>query len=106
MNKAIIKLPAEATPGEVVTVKVLIRHPMETGHRRDRKGEQIPRNIINSFTAHYDGVDVFRIDLFPGVAANPFLEFRMLATSTGDVVFTWTADDGRTHTEKATIRVA
>ena len=78
---------------------------MESGHRRDRRGKRIPRNIIHSFTAHYAGNEVIRIDLFPGIAANPYLEFRMLVRESGDILFTWADDEGNTFNQKATIRV-
>lgn len=105
MNNAIIKVPEHAKAGELVTVKVLIRHQMETGHRRDRKGEVIPRNIIHNFRVQYDGAEVLRIDMFPGIAANPYFEFRMKARRSGDVVFLWADDDGNTHSQAATITV-
>ena len=105
MQKALIRVPREAQAGEVITVKVLIRHPMESGHRRDRRGERIPRSIIHSFTAHYGGNEVMRIDLLPGIAANPYLEFRMMARKSGDILFTWTDDEGNTHTQKESIQV-
>lgn len=105
MTKALVRVPEEAKAGEVITVKVLIRHPMESGHRRDRVGERIPRNIIHRFAAHYDGDEVLRIDMFPGIAANPYLEFRMVARASGDIVFTWADDDGNTHTKKTAVKV-
>ena len=105
MTKAIIRVPKQAKAGEIVTVKVLIRHPMESGHRRDRRGELIPRNIIHSFVAEYDGVEVLRIDMLPGIAANPYVEFRLVARNSGDIVFTWDDDEGNTHTQVASIEV-
>jgi sulfur-oxidizing protein SoxZ len=46
---------------------------METGFRHDNFGRPIPRDIITRFTCTYAGEEVFRMDLFTGVAANPFL---------------------------------
>ena len=105
LGRAIVRVPARAEPGEVITVKVLIRHPMESGHRRDRVGAPIPRNIIHSFSAHYDGEEVFRMELFPGIAANPFLEFRTVATVTGELVCRWRDDAGEEGSQSATITV-
>jgi sulfur-oxidizing protein SoxZ len=100
-----IVVPREVKKGEVVEIKTLITHPMETGHRRDGMGRPIPRDIINRFVATYDGEEVFRADLFPGVAANPYIAFTTVATESGEIAFTWTDDQGATHTEKAKITV-
>ena len=78
---------------------------METGHRRDGAGNQVPRNIINRFTATYDGEEIFSAELFPGVAANPFIAFSTIATVSGDIIFAWTDDPGATHTETVKIKV-
>ncbi len=105
MKPAFIKVPERVKRGEVFPVKVLIRHPMETGHRRDRVGAPIPRDIIHSFRADYDGDVVFRMELFPGIAANPYLEFRTVATRTGTLTCRWEDDAGGRHSQSVTITV-
>jgi sulfur-oxidizing protein SoxZ len=50
-------------------------------------------------------VEVFRADLFPAISANPFISFFTVAAESGVVAFNWTADNGETHTETATIAV-
>jgi sulfur-oxidizing protein SoxZ len=100
-----IVLPAEAKKGAVVEIKTLIRHEMETGHRRDNFGKPIPRDIINAFVVTYAGEEVFRAELFPGIAANPYFAFTTVATETGEIVFTWTDDRGRQTIEKRTLKV-
>ena len=85
-----IVIPETAKRGEIVTIKTLIQHPMETGFRRGDTGQAIPRDIIESFVVTYGGVEVFRARLYPGVAANPFFQFTTVATATGSLVFTWT----------------
>ena len=105
MARAFIKAPASARAGEVITIKVLIRHRMESGHRRDRVGAPIPRNIIHSFSAHYGGEDVFRMELFPGIAANPYLEFKTVATVSGDLVCRWADDAGERYEQSVAITV-
>lgn len=94
MSQVLVNAPAHARAGEIITIKVLIRHRMESGHRRDRVGAPIPRNIIHSFSAHHAGEEVLRMDLFPGIAANPFLEFKMLARSSGELLLRWADDEG------------
>jgi sulfur-oxidizing protein SoxZ len=77
-----IVAPAKARKGEVIEIKTLINHVMETGFRRDNVGRAIPRDIITRFTCTYAGEEVFRMDLFTGVAANPFVAFTTIATET------------------------
>lgn len=106
MTKPLISVPAQAKRGDVLEVKALVLHPMETGYRRGVTGEAIPRDIINSFTCAYNGEEVFRAELFPAIAANPFLSFFTVATESGTLAFTWTDDRGETQTETARITVA
>ena len=105
MAKALIRVPAEAKKGEVIEVKTLFSHPMEPGQRRDNMGRLIPRDIINRFVCTYNGEEVFRADLFPAIAANPFLTFFTVAMESGELVFQWTDDHGATQTETAKITV-
>jgi sulfur-oxidizing protein SoxZ len=105
MPQVLIRVPAEAKKGEVFEIKTLISHPMEPGLRRDSMGRVIPRDIINQFVCAYNGVEVFRADLFPAIAANPFLAFFTTATESGELVFRWTDDHGAAQTETAKITV-
>jgi sulfur-oxidizing protein SoxZ len=103
MAKALIRMPAEAKKGEVIEIKILISHPMETGYRRDAMGQPIPRHIVNRFVCRYNGEVVFQAELFPAIAANPFLSFFTVATDSGEVLLQWTDDQG--HTESETVRL-
>jgi sulfur-oxidizing protein SoxZ len=100
-----IQVPAEARRGEVIEIRVLIRHPMETGYRVDPTGRTIARNTIRTLTCTYDGVEIFRGDLSPGIAANPYLQFTTVAEASGTLEFDWVDDAGERGTERATIRV-
>lgn len=106
MPKALIHVPAEVKPGEAFEVKTLISHPMEPGVRRDNMGRLLPRDIINRFVCTYNGEEVFRAELFPAIAANPFISFFTVATESGELVFEWTDDHGATQTQTAKITVA
>jgi sulfur-oxidizing protein SoxZ len=99
MARVLINLPARAKRGELIEIKTLIAHPMETGYRLGPTGGAIPRDIINRFTCTYNGEEVFRAELFPAIAANPFIAFSTLATESGELVFRWTDDEGQTQTE-------
>lgn len=105
MAKALIHVPREARKGEIIEIRTLIAHPMEPGQRRDAMGQLIPRDIINRFTCTYGGVEVFRAEFFPAVAANPFLTFFTVATESGELVFQWTDDHGVTQIERASLTV-
>jgi len=105
MAKALIRIPPEVKKGEVFEIKTLISHPMEPGVRRDTMGRLIPRDIINRFVCTYNGEEVFRADLFPAIAANPFLTFFTVATASGELVFRWTDDGAITQTETVKISV-
>lgn len=105
MTRALVNVPARARRGEIIVIKTLISHPMETGFRRDASGATIPRDIVTSFVATYDGEEIFRAEIHPAIAANPFFVFHTVATGSGTIVFTWTGDNGYAATERATIAV-
>jgi sulfur-oxidizing protein SoxZ len=89
-----IRLPRDAKRGEVIFVRVLIQHPMETGYRVGADGNKVAKNVIRSLVCRYNGVEVFRADMSPGIAANPYLEFPTVATESGELEFTWVDDAG------------
>ena len=80
MANVLINAPKTAKPGELVEIKALILHPMETGFRPGTNGRIIPRNIIERFTATWNGAEIFRMELSPAIAANPFVSFFAVAT--------------------------
>jgi sulfur-oxidizing protein SoxZ len=105
MGRALINVPPRARKGEVIEIKTLVSHPMESGQRRDNVGRPVPRDIINLFVCTYNGDEVFRAELFPAIAANPFLSFCTVATESGTLVFSWTDDEGNVQVESARIEV-
>jgi sulfur-oxidizing protein SoxZ len=105
MARALINVPAKASRGQVIEIKTLISHPMETGYRPDSNGKIVPRDIINKFVCTYNNAEIFRADLHPAIAANPFISFFTVATESGVLAFTWTDDDGKIYAEKANITV-
>jgi sulfur-oxidizing protein SoxZ len=105
-SKPRIKLPAAAKVGELIEIKTLVSHVMETGQRKDAEGKIIPRNIINAFTAKYAGSEVFSAELHPGVSANPYLAFYMRVPGPGEFEFTWVEDGGNTIVERQTLNVS
>lgn len=103
--QALIHFPKKARRGEVIEIRTMISHPMETGFRRTQNGEPIPRNIITAFACRYNGTEIFRADFFPAMTANPFLVFHTVATESGTLIFTWTGDGGFSAQERAKIEV-
>ena len=105
MARAIVNVPATVKRGEIVEIKTLIQHVMETGFRRTQLGIAIPRDIIRQFVCAYNGAEVFRVEFHPAVSANPLLTFTTVATESGTITFSWTGDKGFAVTESATITV-
>jgi sulfur-oxidizing protein SoxZ len=105
-DKPRLKVPKEAKKGEVIEIKTLLSHVMETGQRKDAAGNVIPRKIINKFTAEFNGKPVFSADLEPAIAANPYLQFTAKVDESGTFKFTWTDDDGTVTTAEENITVA
>jgi sulfur-oxidizing protein SoxZ len=101
-----IQIPRQARRGEVVEIRVLIQHAMETGYRHDDVGRLIKRNVINAFSCRYNGVEVFRADLSSGIAANPYLQFWTVAEASGNLEFTWIDDAGVQGSERQPIAVS
>jgi sulfur-oxidizing protein SoxZ len=100
MTKPRVKLPDIIKIGDMIEIKALISHPMETGQRRDASGTLVPRNIIKSFHVTFNGQPVFFADLLPGISANPFIAFNMKVIGPGDLELTWTDDNDTVVTER------
>ncbi len=94
MTRARTKVPKSAQKGEVVKVKALISHPMESGHRRDQNGKAVPRNILRGFECHFNDQLVFVCDLYPSVSANPYFEFYARVEQSGLFHFRWYGPNG------------
>ena len=105
MPQARVRVPAQARRGEVIEIRAMIQHPMETGFRREHDGSAIPVHIVHRFTCTYNGEEVFRADWHPAVAANPYLTFYTVATESGRLRFAWIDDDGTVYATEADITV-
>jgi sulfur-oxidizing protein SoxZ len=105
MATALVNVPPKAKRGAVIEIKTLMSHVMEPGYRHTAAGEAIPRDIITSFICKFNGAEIFRADLFPAIAANPFLSFFTTASESGRFEFEWIGDNGFVATAAATIMV-
>jgi sulfur-oxidizing protein SoxZ len=105
MPSALINVPKKAKRGDVIEIKTLMSHIMETGFRHTSAGDLVPRDIITSFVCRYNGTEIFRADLFPAIAANPFISFFTVAKDSGKFEFEWIGDNGFAETASAAIAV-
>jgi sulfur-oxidizing protein SoxZ len=105
MARVLLQVPATAKRGEVIELRTLIQHPMETGFRPGASGELLPRDIIRRFVCTWNGEEVFRAEFYPAISANPYLAFTTIATESGTITFTWSGDNGFRQTETRPIIV-
>jgi sulfur-oxidizing protein SoxZ len=105
MARSLITLPARARRGDVIEVRCLIAHPMETGYRADDQGRLLPADLIRRFSCHYNGALVFSAELHAAIAANPLLVFALRAQESGSLVFEWQGDKGFAQREQRELTV-
>ena len=105
MANVLINAPKSVKKGETFEVKTLILHPMETGFRPGTNGTIIPRNIIERFTATWNGTEIFDMEMSPAIAANPFVSFFAVARESGTIGLRWTGDEGFVVEERVAIAV-
>jgi sulfur-oxidizing protein SoxZ len=106
MARVAVTLPSSAKRGEVIEIRTLAQHAMENGFRHTQTGELIARDIITQFSCSYNGVEIFRAELHPAIAANPLITFNTVATESGTLEFKWTGDNGYVASYSAQISVA
>jgi sulfur-oxidizing protein SoxZ len=104
-SKPRLKVPDQAATGDIIEVKALITHVMETGNRKDAEGNRIPRNIIHTFTAHYEGELIFKADFSSGISANPYIAFFFKVPGPGELWVSWLDDEGGETIERCPLKV-
>ena len=113
MARALITIPKTAKRGEIIEIRVLVQHPMETGYRRSSEGDLLPRDLIRRFSCRFvesgkaddNGSIIFTATLHAAIAANPYLSFNLRAQSSGKLLFSWEGDNGFSHREQAALTV-
>ncbi|MCF6232010.1 MAG: thiosulfate oxidation carrier complex protein SoxZ [Rhodobacteraceae bacterium] len=100
-----VKTPKTVVAGEAFTIKTLISHKMESGQRKDKEGNKIPRSIINRFTCEINGKSVIDVTMEPAISTNPYFQFDAVTEEAGDVVFTWYDDDGSVYDTTKTVAI-
>jgi sulfur-oxidizing protein SoxZ len=100
-----VKVPKTAAAGDMITIKTLISHKMESGQRKDKEGNIIPRSIINRFTCEFNGKSVVDVTLEPAISTNPYFQFDATVPEAGEFVFTWYDDDGTVYDTKKSVAI-
>ena len=94
MNLIRMQWPERIAAGDVVKVRLLVQHPMDTGYLQDLLGKLVPRNVITLLTCTLGAQEVFRVEPSSGIAANPLFEFFVRATETAEMRVAWVDDRG------------
>ena len=101
---ATIKIRAKAKNG-ITTVKSLVSHPMETGFRKNKKGEKIPAHHVTEVTAVYNGNTVMTANWGPAISKNPYLSFKFKGGAAGEnVKISWVDNQGKGDSLEAVIK--
>jgi len=93
-SRTIVTMPAMAKKGEILEIRIIVQHDMESGFRHTETGQRVPRDIIRDFRCTYNGLEVFRVELHPAMGANPLIVFTTTATESGTLEFKWSGDNG------------
>ena len=109
MPKPRVKVPKSVKAGSEALIKTLLRHPMEAGtgkyKKGPKKGQKKVRNMIEKFQAAYNGQVVFSMDLQGGISANPYIAFKLKPTKSGKLEMTWHQTDGKVFKVARDIKV-
>ena len=105
MNLARMQWPVRIVAGDVVKVRLLVQHPMDTGYLQDLLGKMVPRNVIRLLTCKLGALEVLRVEPSSGIAANPLFEFFVRATETAEMHVEWIDDRGNRGELKQTMTV-
>jgi len=54
-SRTVVSMPKTAVKGEIVPIRVIVQHDMESGFRHTERGVRVPRDIIRNFVCTYEG---------------------------------------------------
>jgi sulfur-oxidizing protein SoxZ len=100
-----IRVPRTARAGEVIEIRTLMEHPMETGLRHDG-GRALPREMLTRLLVRMNGQTVLSAEFRNGTSANPYHVFFVRLERSALLEFTWTDERGRTARAEARVAVA
>src|SRR5687767_14478303 len=93
--------------GEVADVRILMMHPMETGQRKDAKGQIVPQHFIKNVVVTHNGKTVLDAQWSQAVSRNPFLGVRVKGAKVGDKIgVTWVDNMGDKRSDETTVTAA
>lgn len=98
-----IKIRAQVQ-GDVAEIRVLMQHPMETGLRKDEKGQSVPIHFIQTFAITLNGTPLIEGQLNTSISKNPLFSFRARGVKPGDkLVVSWVDSKGERRSDEATL---
>ena len=98
-----IKIRAQIQ-GDVTEVRILMQHPMETGQRKDDKGQTLPAQFIQSFTVSLNGKPIIDGQLNTSISKNPLFTFKARGVKGGDkLAVTWVDNTGDKRQDEITV---
>ena len=119
MARTLITVPRTAKRDEIIEIRALVQHSMETGYRRSSDGDLLPRDLIRRFTCRFvsgapangnpasgAGELIFAASFHAAVAANPYLSFHLRVATSGTLIFAWEGDNGLAQSETVNLLVA
>jgi sulfur-oxidizing protein SoxZ len=98
-----IKIRAQ-NPGEITDIRILMQHPMETGLRKDDKGQTFPMHIIQNFTVSLNGTPIIDGQLNTSISKNPLFTFKARGIKAGDKLsVAWVDNSGDRRRDEITV---
>ena len=99
-----IKARAKMSDG-VTTVKALVKHPMETDQRKDKKsGKLIPAHFIQEVVCEHNGTKVMTALWGPAISKNPYLSFKFSGAKAGDSLkISWVDNKGESDSTETKV---
>ena len=98
-----IKIRAQIQ-GDITEVRILMQHPMETGQRKDDKGQTLPAQFIQSFTVSLNGKPIIDGQLNTSISRNPLFSFKVRGVKGGDkLAVTWADNTGDKRQDELTV---
>ena len=98
-----IKIRAQVQ-GEIADIRILMQHPMETGQRKDEKGETLPVHFIQTFSVLHNGKALIDGQLNTSVSKNPLFAFKARGIKPGDrLTVAWKDNQGDHRQDEMTV---
>ncbi len=90
--------------GDTADVRILMMHPMETGQRKNSKGDLVPAHFIKHVVVTHNGKTVLDAEWTQAISRNPFLGIRVKGAKAGDkIVVTWTDNKGDKRSDEVAV---